>query len=315
MADREPTSTAIPTTMPAIRLDSPGLGGLVFEDVETPRLRAEEALVRVHAAAITRDELDWPVDRLPATPSYELSGVVAAVAPGVEAVAVGEPVYALTGFDHDGVAAVYAAVPARVLAPKPSTLDHVESAAVPLAALSAWQGLFDHGRLEEGERVLIHGAAGGVGHFATQLARWRGAYVLGTASRKSLDAARAFGAHEVLDGTHGRFEEEVGPVDLVFDTVGGELLARSPAAVRRGGRLVSVAEEPPQTPTGAELDARYFVVEPSREELVEIARLVDEGVLRPAIDSVFPLSEARAAFERSMAHGKRGKVVLRVADD
>lgn len=315
MADREPTSTAIPATMHAIRLSSPGLGGLALEDVETPRLRAEEALVRVHAAAITRDELDWPVDRLPATPSYELSGVVAAVAPGVKAVAVGEPVYALTGFDRDGVAAVYAAVSARVLAAKPRTLGHVESAAVPLAALSAWQGLFDHGQLEEGERVLIHGAAGGVGHFATQLARWRGAYVIGTASGDSLDAAHALGAHHVLDGAHGRFEEEVAPVDLVFDTVGGDLLARSPAALRKGGRLVSVAEEPPQTPTGAEIDAHYFVVEPSREELVEIARLIDDGVLRPAIDSVFPLSEARAAFERSMARGKRGKVVLRVVDD
>lgn len=313
MADREPTHTTIPTTMQAIRLHSPGLEGLALEDVETPRSRAQEALVRVHAAAITRDELEWPVDRLPAIPSYELSGVVVAVAPDVEAVAVGQPVYALTGFDRDGVAAGYAAVSARMLAPKPRTLDHVESAAVPLAALSAWQGLFDQGRLAEGERVLIHGAAGGVGHFATQLARWRGAYVIATASGESLDAASAFGAHEVLDGTHGRFEEAVAPVDLVFDTVGGDVLARSPATVREGGRLVSVAEEPPQT--SADIAASYFVVEPSREELVEIARLVDDGALHPAIDSVFPLSEARAAFERSMAHGKRGKVVLRVADD
>jgi NADPH:quinone reductase-like Zn-dependent oxidoreductase len=313
VADHEPTSPTIPTTLRAIRLHSPGFEGLALEDVETPGLGEGEALVGVHAAAITRDELDWPVDRLPATPSYELSGVVAAVAPGVQAVAPGEQVYALTDFDRDGVAAAYAVVSAKVLAPKPRTLDHVESAAVPLAALSAWQGLFDHGRLAEGERVLIHGAAGGVGHFATQLARWRGAYVIGTASAESLDAARAFGAHEVLDGTHGRFEEAVAPVDLVFDTVGGDLLARSPAALRQGGRLVSVAEEPPPTP--AEIAASYFVVAPSREQLVEIARLVDDGALHPAIDSVFPVSEARAAFERSMAHGKRGKVVLRVADD
>jgi NADPH:quinone reductase-like Zn-dependent oxidoreductase len=304
---------AIPRTMDAVRLHSAGVDGLRYEQVETPRVRGGEALIEVHAAAITRDELEWPVDRLPAVPSYELSGIVAAVAADVATVAVGAAVYALTGFDRDGAAAAYAAVPASLVAPKPSTLDHVASAAIPLAALSAWQGLFDHGRLEEGERVLINGAAGGVGHFATQLARWRGARVIGTASPGSLAAARAFGAHEVLDGRDARLEEAIAPVDLVFDTVGGELLVRSRAMVRPGGRLVSVAEEAP--PTVARIDATYFVVEPNREQLVEVARLVDEGTLRPAIDSVFRLSEAPAAFERVMAGGKRGKVVLRVVDD
>ena len=139
-------------------------------------------LVRVHAAAITRDELDWPVERLPAIPSYELSGVVAAVGPGADEGLVGEAVYALTGFDRDGVAADYALVSRRLLAPKPRRLDHIEAAAVPLAALSAWQGLLDHGRLQAGERVLIHGAAGGVGQFATQLAAERGAHVIATVS-------------------------------------------------------------------------------------------------------------------------------------
>jgi NADPH:quinone reductase-like Zn-dependent oxidoreductase len=295
--------------MNAVRLYAPGLDGLVVEEIETPEPRAGEALVEMHAAALTRDELGWPVDRLPAIPSYELSGIVAVVGPDVDTVAVGDPVYALTAFDRDGVAAEYAAVPAHLLAPKPARLDHVESAAVPLAALSAWQGLFQHGRLKEGERVLIHGAAGGVGHFATQLARRRGAHVLATTSRDSLDDARAFGAHEVLDGRNGRFEDAFAPVDLVFDTVGGERLGRSPAVLREGGRLVSVAE-PPEN--GAGIEARYFVVEPSTEQLVELARLADEGELRPAVDSVFPLSEARAAFERSLASGKHGKVVLQV---
>jgi NADPH:quinone reductase-like Zn-dependent oxidoreductase len=295
----------------AVRLRSPGLDGLVVEEVETPVPQPGEALVEVHAAAITRDELEWPVDRLPAIPSYELSGVVAEVASEVEGVAPGDAVYALTPFDRDGVAATHAVVPASVLAHKPSSLDHVESAAIPLAALSAWQGLFDHGRLAEGERVLIHGAAGGVGQFATQLARRRRARVLGTASEGSLDAARSLGAHEVFDAT-GSFESAIEPVDVVFDTVGSDLLARSPALLRPGGRLVSVAEEPP--PTDAPIEASYFVVEPSREQLVEIARLVDDGAVRPAIDSVFPLSEARAAFERSLERGKHGKVVIRVAD-
>ena len=129
---------------------------LVCEQVAVPSPGPGEALVRVHAAAITRDELEWPVDRLPAIPSYEVSGVVHALGPGVDALAVGDEVYAMTPFDRDGVAAEYAAIPAELLAPKPRALSHVEAAAVPLAALSAWQGLFDHGGLREGERVLIH---------------------------------------------------------------------------------------------------------------------------------------------------------------
>ena len=219
-------------------------------------------LVRVRAAAITRDELTWPVDRLPAIPSYELSGVVA------EGVGAGEEVFALTPFDRDGVAAEYAVVPASVLAPKPRTLTHVESAALPLAGLSAWQGLFDHGRLGDGERVRVLGATGGVGHLAVQLVR----------------------AQVAAEGE---------PVDLVFDTVGGEQLRE---AVESGARVVSVAEEAN--------GAVYFVVEPNREQLVELAKRADAGDVKPAIDSVFPLEDAAAAFARVAERGKRGKVVL-----
>jgi NADPH:quinone reductase-like Zn-dependent oxidoreductase len=295
--------------MRAVRLHPPGgLDGLVQEQVEVPRPAAGEALVRVHAAAITRDELDWPVDRLPAIPSYELSGVVEAVAPGVEGVAVGEAVYALSPFDRDGAAAEYTVVPAALLAPKPATLGHVESAAIPLAGLSAWQGLFTHGRLARGERVLVHGAAGGVGGFAVQLARWRGARVIGTASG-DLDTARRLGADQVVDHTATRFEDAVGQVDLVFDTAGGERLARSPAVLRPGGRLVSIATEPPAPPG---IHAVYFVVEPDREQLVRLARLADGGDLRPTIDQVFPLADAREAFARSLGGHRGGKIVLRV---
>jgi NADPH:quinone reductase-like Zn-dependent oxidoreductase len=302
------TTSQIPATMAAVRLGAPGLDGLTVEVIETPRARAGEALVEVHAAALTRGELEWPVDRLPAIPCYELSGVVVDVADDVERVAEGDAVYALTEFDRDGVAAAYAAVPASLLAPKPSTLGHVESAAIPLPALSAWQGLFDHGRLDAGQRVLITGAAGGVGQFATQLARWRGAHVIGVASPDGLEATRDLGAHEVVDG-RGAGLEDVDRVDLLFDTVGGDLLMRAGGLVRPGGRVVSVAEEP-QAPG---IDAVYFVVEPSPEQLRQIARLVEGGVIRPLIDSVFPLSDARAAFERSLARGKHGKVVLRVS--
>jgi len=170
-------------TMRAVRSRTPeGPKGLALERIDVPDLAPGEALIRVHAAAITRDELDWPADRLPATPSYELSGVATAVAPDVERVRVGDAVFALTPFDRDGVAAEFAAVPATVLAPKPQAVDHVQAAAVPMASLTAWQGLFVHRRLESGQRVIVHGAAGGVGHQAVQLAVQRAAYVIGTTS-------------------------------------------------------------------------------------------------------------------------------------
>jgi NADPH:quinone reductase-like Zn-dependent oxidoreductase len=289
------------------------LAELVLERIETPHPDVGEALVRVHAAAITPDELGWPTDRLPAVPSYELSGEVADLGSGVDGLAVGDDVWALSRFDRDGAAAEYIVVPASLLAPKPRTLGHEESAAVPLSALSAWQGLFDHGGLHEGQRVLIQGATGGVGHFATQLARGRGAYVIGTTSPAGSDMARGFGAHEVIDASDVDLEGPLEPVDLVFDTVGGALLQRSPAFIRSGGRLVSIAEEPTVGPDD-KIETSYFVVDPNRQQLVALARMIDAGELRPSIDSVFALTDARAAFERSLASGKRGKVILRVVD-
>jgi NADPH:quinone reductase-like Zn-dependent oxidoreductase len=278
---------SLPATMQAVRLHRQGLDGLSVDRIETPHAVRGQAVVAVHAAAITRDELEWPVDRLPATPSYEMSGIVAAIDAEQtgEEVAVGDEVYALTSFDRDGNAAEYAAVAVDLLAPKPVALGHVESAAVPLAALSAWQGLFARGHLEDGQTVLITGPRGGVGHFATQLARARGARVATT-----------------LDETE--------PFDLVFDTAGGEVLEHAAALTARGGRLVSVAEEPPAT-NGAE--TVYFVVEPNRAQLEEVTKLIEAGELRPAIDSIFSLDEARQAFERTHARGRRGKVVIRVA--
>ena len=285
--------------MRAIRLHAPGgIDGLALDEVDIPGPGDGEVLVRVHAAAITRDELDWPTDRLPAIPSYEVSGVVEAVGSGA-GLEVGDEVFGLTPFDRDGVAAELAVVPVAVLARKPQSLDHIESAALPMPALTAWQGLFDHGKLEAGQRVLIHGATGGVGHVAMQLARWKGADVTGTASGPAGDG--------ILDRSAAPFEEAIEPVDLVFDTVGGDTLRRSTGVLAEGGRLVSVAEEPPE---GA---GTYFIVEPSGAQLAEIARLADSGVLQVEIDSVFELAEARGAFERLAQPGKHGKVVLRVS--
>jgi NADPH:quinone reductase-like Zn-dependent oxidoreductase len=278
---------------------------LAVEDGDRPRPGLAEALVRVHAAAITRGELEWPVDRLPAIPSYELSGVVEEVGRGVAGVAPGDEVFALTPFDRDGVAADYTSVPAELLVPKPRALGHAESAAIPLPALTAWQGLFDYGRLGADGRVLIHGAAGNVGGFAVQLARAAGAHVIGTASAANLDFILELGAHEVVDAADV-FENGVEPVDVVFDTVGGERLRRSRAVLRAGGRLVSVAEEPPD-------GGVYFVVEPNRDQLGSLARMVDGGDLRPPLVEDFPFTSAREAFARSLEPGRRGKVVLTVA--
>ena len=298
------------TTMRALRLHTPdGPAGLMLDEVATPSPGAGEALVRVHAAAVTRDELTWPVDRLPAIPSYEFSGVVVALAPDVDAVAIGDRVFALSPFERDGAAADFIALPADLLAPTPKGLDDVQGAAVPLAALSAWQGLFVHGRLKEGRRVVVTGAGGGVGHLAVQLAHHAGAYVIGTASPAGTERARSFGADEVHEPTPAGFGAIIGPVDLVFDTAGGDSLEGSARFAREGASIVSIAEELPEGVEGV-----YFVVEPDRTQLLELTRVIESGDLRPAIDSVFPLSEGRKAFERSMAGGKAGKVVLRVAD-
>ena len=299
--------------MRSVRLHPPGgIDALSVDEIEAPQPSPGEALVQVHAAAITRDELDWPTDRLPAIVSYELSGIVEEVAGDAGDLAIGDDVFALTSFDSDGVAAEHAVVPAVLLAPKPRGLSHVESAALPLAGLTAWQGLFVHGQLQPNQRVLILGATGGVGHLATQLANWRGAHVIGTASSGAPELAQKFGAEQVLDPAVP-FVGTIEPVDLVFDTVGGDPLARSADVLRERGRLVAVAEEPP--PEIAErVHATYFVVEPDLEQLVQLAGLANDGILRPAIDSVFPLKDARAAFERVMSPGKRGKVVIEVDD-
>ena len=294
-----------PGTMRVVRLRAPGgPEQLAVEEASRPRPGPGEALVRVRAAAITRNELQWPVDRLPAIPSYELAGVVEEAGPGVAGVAPGDDVVALTPFDRDGVAADYAVVPADLLAARPRSLNRAESAAIPMPTLTAWQGLFDHGRLAAGERVLIHGAAGAVGGLAVQLARTRDAYVIGSARAADLGLVRELGAQEAVDAATS-FEDAMEPVDLVFDTVGGERLRRSRAVLRPGGRLVSVAQEPPD---GGE----YFIVEPNHVQLTTIARLADAGELRPPSVEIFPLASAREAFARSLERGRRGKVVLAV---
>ena len=311
--------------MKAIRIH--GRGGpdhLVYEDVPQPHPGPGEVLVRVSATGVFVNELRWNETyetkegskRVLPIPGRDLSGVVVELGPGVTALTEGAQVYAMLDYSRDGADADYTIALPGELAPKPRTLDAVQAAAVPLSALTAWQGFFEHASLVAGQTVLIHGGAGGVGVFAVQLARWAGAHVIATASARHRDFLRELGADEFIDYTTTRFEDVVHDVDLVFDLVGGDTLQRSWQVIKPGGTLVSVVSPPPPADVAKGHDVRFawFVVEPNREQLIQVGELIDAGKLRPIIDAVFPLSQARQAYEQGMKGHTRGKVVLRVAD-
>ena len=310
-------------TMKAIRIHRRGgPEALVYEDAPIPPLQPGDVLVRVHAAGISPAEFTWHIwdtpdgrSRLPFIPSHEVSGVVADVAPDVRDVEVGDDVYGLIDFFRDGGAAEYVAVRATELAPKPRSLDHASAAATPLSALTAWQALFDHARLTPGQRVLIHGAAGGVGSFAAQLARWRGAHVIGTASARNVDFVRKLGADDVIDYGATPFETVVGDVDVVLDTIGGTTTEKSWSVLRRNGLLVTIVRQPAEWTAGRTARGLFFLVEPRRTHLNELSRLIDAGMIRPIVEAVVPLDRAREAYERGIREHPRGKLVLGVLGD
>ena len=308
--------------MKAIRLHQRGgADQLMLEDAPTPLLQPGDALVKVLAAGLTRNELSWgPTytdqqgrSRLPTIPGHELCGVVTALAPGVPEIAPGDEVYGLTSFFRDGTAAEYVAVKASDLAPKPRTLNAYQAAAVPLSALTAWQALFDHGELTANQKVLIHGAAGGVGSFAIQMARWRGAYVIAATSAENLSLVRELGAHEALDYRSTLFEDNTKDADLVLDTIGDDVQYRSWEVIRPGGVLVTIAGEGITIPADV-TDKRgiFFIVRPDRQQLLEIATLIDQGIVKPVIGSIFPFEQAREAFAKLEEPGKRGKIILKI---
>src|SRR5579859_1967720 len=276
--------------MKAIRLH--GRGGperLVYEDAPQPHPGPGEVLVRVYATGVIATELEWDETyettagdpRALPIPGRDLSGVVEEVGSGVTTLVKGSEVYAMLGYGRDGAEAEFTLTLPDELVPKPRTLDFVQAAAVPLTALTAWQAFFDHASLVAGQTVLIHGAAGGVGVFAVQLAHWAGAQVIATASARNRDFLHELGANEVIDYTTTRFEDVVQEVDLVFDTVGGDTLQRSWQVIKPGGVLVSIVS--PQLPADVAKghDARFawFIVEPNREELIQIGTLIDAGHL------------------------------------
>ncbi|GAA5193472.1 NADP-dependent oxidoreductase [Rugosimonospora acidiphila] len=311
--------------MKAIRIHQPGgAERLVYEDAPAPYVGVGDVIVRVHAASFTPGELDWPVtwvdrsgrDRTPAIPAHEVSGVITEVGYGTTGLRVGDRVYGLTDRHRDGAAAEFLAAEARDLAVLPETVTHADAATLAMPGLTAWQALFTHGRLADGQTVLIHGAGGGVGSMAVQLARDAGARVIGTGRGPHGEVARDAGVHEFFDLDQHRFEDRVkdtaGRVDLVFDTVGGEVLPRSTGVVSPGGTLVSISSPPPALPAGGQ--AVYFIVEPDRAQLTEITERVRTGRLRPFIGATFGLAETRRAF-LAKQNGIPGKIVLEVHGD
>jgi NADPH:quinone reductase-like Zn-dependent oxidoreductase len=303
-------------TMMALRAHARGgPEQLVYEHAPAPVPGPGEALVAVHAAGITFAELTWDLswttkdgrDRTPVIPAHEMSGTVAGVADGVTGVAVGDEVYALIDFDRDGAAAEFTTVPAAELAAKPRSASHAEAATLPLAALTAWQALADYAALEPGERVLVHGGAGGVGAFAVQLAAILGGRV--TATGRSGDAAfvRNLGAEAFVSAG----DPVPAGFDVVIDTVGGAVLDGSYRLMRTGGRLVTLSG-PPSQERAKEFGAHamFFVVTPDPGELAQLAKLVDEGRLRTVVSQTFPLRDGRLAFESGVRPRPPGKTVL-----
>jgi NADPH:quinone reductase-like Zn-dependent oxidoreductase len=292
---------------------------LAYEQAPMPDPKTGEVVIAVYAAGITFGELGWDPtwtrdgkDRTPIVPSHEVSGRVAEIGPGVMGLRGGDEVYGLIRFDRDGAAAEYVAVPAADVVRKPITTTHVQTAALPLAALTAWQALVDHAAVHPKERVLVHGGAGGVGAFAVQLASHFGAVVTATCRAADVDFVRDLGAQRVINFEAEEFDADGEEYDVVIDTASSESPDRSFPVLRRGGRLITLQAPASDEEAGRHgVKATFFIVTPNADELSELATLVDKGKLHVNVAETFPLSEGRAAYERGAVHGRLpGKTVL-----
>jgi NADPH:quinone reductase-like Zn-dependent oxidoreductase len=292
-----------------------GTAGMTLTQRPEPQAAINDVVVRIHASGWVPTELSWPStwtdrhnrDRAPTIPGHELAGVVTALGYGTTGLSVGQRVFGLADWYRDGTLAEYVAIEARNLAPLPGDVDFAVGASLPISGLTAWQGLFQHGRLQAGQSVLVHGAAGAVGSMAAQLAREAGAYVIGTGRAADRQKALDFGAQAFVD-LDNEVLEDVGGVDLVFDVIGGDIQKRSARLVRAGGTLVSVVGPVEARPTdGLAVD---FVVEADRAQLNEIVRRVRDGRLRTNIGNVVTLDDAIAAFNPSKRIN--GKTIVRV---
>jgi NADPH:quinone reductase-like Zn-dependent oxidoreductase len=292
-----------------------GTAGMKLVERPEPQPSINDVVVQVYASGFVNTELGWPStwtdrldrDRTPTIPGHELAGVVTAVGYGTTGLSVGQRVFGLTDWTRDGTLAEYAAVEARNLAPLPGDVDFKVGASLPISGLTAWQGLLVHGRLQAGQRVIAHGAAGAVGSMVTQLAREFGAYVIGTGRAADRQTALDFGANEFLNLDNDALED-VDEVDLAFDVIGGDIGKRSARLVRAGGTLVSIVG--PSEARPADRLAVDFVVESDRAQLSEIAQRVRDGRLRTNIGTVSTLDDAVAAFNPT--ERRKGKTIIRV---
>jgi NADPH:quinone reductase-like Zn-dependent oxidoreductase len=310
-------------SMRAIRFHS--YGGpevLVLEETPRPEARKGEVLIRVYGAGV--NPLDWKVraghvkgwlqHQLPLIPGWDVSGVVEEVASDVSAFKVGDEVYGMLNFMNDGAYAEYVAAEIAHLALKPASIDHVKAGAVPLTSLTAWQSLFEVAGLKSGQTVLIHAAAGGVGHFAVQFARWKEAIVIGTASSGNERFLRELGVDEVIDYGTRKFEETMHDVDVVLDPIGGDTQRRSWQVLKKGGILVgTLGISSPEAARKYGVRGEGVVVRPDAAQLSQIAALIDAGKVKPVVTSILPLAQAAKAHEMSQNGHVRGKIVLQVA--
>ncbi|MGN6436548.1 MAG: NADP-dependent oxidoreductase [Agriterribacter sp.] len=308
--------------MKAIRMhDFGGPEVLMLEEVTKPVPAADEVLVKVIAAGV--NPVDWKIRKglrkdkfpvsLPLIPGWDVSGIVEATGSEVDYFKQGDKVFGRPDPTRNGAYAEYITVKANQLYFKPETIEHVEAAAVPLAGLTAWQGLFDHGQLTEGQRVLIHAASGGVGSWAVQFAKWKGAYVYATTSEKNRPLVKQLGADEVIDYKNERFEDQMSAIDLVLDTVGGYTQYRSLQVLRPAGRLVTtLAPEYDKEARARNVSLISFLTDSLPTELREIGEIIDAGQAKPVISRVFRLNEAADAQRLSETGHARGKIVLSV---
>ena len=309
------------TTMKAVRIRSFG-GPEVLElaEIEKPAPKEDEVLIRVRAASVNPVDYKirsgaYPVvkqDQLPKVLGRDVAGEIERCGSAVRNFKAGDTVYAMLDGGPGGYAE-YVTVRADLVAPKPGQLDYRAAAAIPLAGLTAWQGLFDHGHLQPGQRVLIHGGGGGVGHLAVQFAKAKGATVATTVATQDIEFVTQLGADQVIDYTRERFEDKVGAVDLVLDLVAGETQERSWAVLKDGGTMISSLAQPSEAKAREHhAHAGNFVAHPDRGELMEIGRLIDEGRVHPHVSAVFELKEAAEAQARLERHHTQGKVVLQM---
>ncbi|ASK30042.1 NADPH:quinone reductase [Chryseobacterium sp. T16E-39] len=295
--------------------EAEGTAGMKLTESPEPIASMNEVVVQVHASGFTFNELEWPstwtdrhdVSRTPSIPGHEFSGIVTEMGYGTTGLSVGQRVFGLADWYRDGSLAEYITIEARNLAPLPGDVDFETGAALVMPGLTAWQGIFDHGQLKSGQRVIVHGAAGVVGSMAVQLAREVGAYVIGTGRASGRQTAHDFGVHEYIDLDNSRLED-VGHVDLVFDVLGGEIATRSAGVIREGGTLVTIAGPIDARPVGGRtID---FIVEANRDQLTQLAQRVRDGYLKTNIGKVAPLEDAVATFAPNMH--LTGKTIIRI---